>query len=235
MLKQNIQSENNILKNPSGLFSESISCALLHDLINPISGLTLYLENTNDLQIGKILRPLNKASKDIRDFINLVMQEREEPNRVEILNLQKVTEHVISLMRHKAIKNDVSIVMSREQINNLLVMNKVKFYQVLINLISNAIDSTKNVARNKKVVALSFTKNGEGLLITVTDNGCGIPKENYSKIFSPCFTTKRNGSGIGLCHTKEIIERNFSGTISFKSVLNKGTTFNVKIPPKHLV
>ena len=67
------------------------------------------------------------------------------------------------------------------------------------------------------------------ILITLSDSGNGISKENLSKIFNLYFTTKSEGSGIGLSIIQRIITEH-NGIISVDSKLNVGTTFNIKIP-----
>jgi signal transduction histidine kinase len=66
-------------------------------------------------------------------------------------------------------------------------------------------------------------------VITVQDNGDGIPLEMQEKLFSPSFTTKTSGMGLGLSIVKNIVE-NFSGKIWFKTEMGEGTTFSLEIP-----
>ena len=63
----------------------------------------------------------------------------------------------------------------------------------------------------------------------VSDNGCGISREEAERIFTPHFTTKSSGSGIGLSLVKQIVEKH-GGTISFESKVNIGTTFRLDLP-----
>ena len=70
-----------------------------------------------------------------------------------------------------------------------------------------------------------FTQPGE-LLITVDDTGCGISKENADKVFDNGFSTKGKGRGVGLYHTKQLVE-SLGGSISFESQAGVGTSFMV--------
>ena len=70
---------------------------------------------------------------------------------------------------------------------------------------------------------------GEKVIITVTDNGDGIPKAMQSKIFTPNFTTKSSGTGLGLAMSKTIVEQ-AKGDIWFKTIEGKGTSFFVQLP-----
>jgi two-component system nitrogen regulation sensor histidine kinase NtrY len=65
--------------------------------------------------------------------------------------------------------------------------------------------------------------------VEVIDNGCGISSEEADRIFTPHFTTKSSGSGIGLSLVKQIVEKH-GGTISFESKENEGTTFRLALP-----
>lgn len=95
------------------------------------------------------------------------------------------------------------------------------------NLIKNAMQSVPENKNGQVVVTLS--KNDQTFVVLIADNGSGIPTEVKSKIFTPNFTTKSSGTGLGLAMVKSIIE-NMQGEISFSSEVGKGTTFVVQIP-----
>ena len=114
--------------------------------------------------------------------------------------------------------------------------NSIRFYQLVSNLVSNALDSYYEIKRkeNRKVIVkLDTDKNY--LVLTVEDFGCGINKEIIEKIFDPLFTTKdfKRGSGVGLYISKNIVEKEFEGKIKVKSKINEGSTFIVTFPIKN--
>lgn len=67
----------------------------------------------------------------------------------------------------------------------------------------------------------------------MADEGCGIPEQDQEKIFSPFFTTKKHGTGLGLCISKRIIEEHADGSLSMESKEGKGTSFKVSLPVYH--
>jgi signal transduction histidine kinase len=71
---------------------------------------------------------------------------------------------------------------------------------------------------------------GDQALISITDNGPGIKSEDHEKVFTPFFTTKRRGTGLGLSVTKKIIEDHPGGSMQLNSQVGKGTTFRVSLP-----
>ena len=97
--------------------------------------------------------------------------------------------------------------------------------QVLINLIINAIDAVKN-QQNPKITLSVFQNNHQQVIIEVRDNGIGMSDELIDKIFVPFFTSKPNGSGIGLSLSKQIMALH-KGTITVNSVEKQGTSFRL--------
>ncbi len=95
--------------------------------------------------------------------------------------------------------------------------------QVLINLIKNAIQALEDT-ENSQIHLMAYNNEKKNILISVRDNGPGIDEEAQSKIFIPFYTTKKNGSGIGLSLSKQIMRQHL-GTISVKSKIDEGTEF----------
>ena len=97
------------------------------------------------------------------------------------------------------------------------------------NLIDNALDAMNTASSCEKSKELTFgvfTKTGE-LLITVKDTGPGIPDEIKEKIFENGFSTKGSGRGVGLYHTKQLVE-SLGGTITLESQVGKGSCFMIR-------
>ena len=111
---------------------------------------------------------------------------------------------------------DIKVNADREQLS-----------RAIINLMKNAIQSIPENRKGK--IKISLNRREHVAIITVSDDGQGIPFELRNKLFSPSFTTKTSGMGLGLAIVKNIVE-NFSGRIWFETELEKGTTFYIEIP-----
>lgn len=136
---------------------------------------------------------------------------------------------MVSVLSYKAKKAGVEI--RCELLTSQLIFgNPLKLHRIIANLLSNAIDAYDKVtiSPTPKLVTLTLTKELTNSLITVSDNGSGISEEQKIHIFEPFFTTK--GMGIGLSSTKNIVEKDFHGTISFICTPGTGTSFTVRIP-----
>ena len=105
-------------------------------------------------------------------------------------------------------------------------LNAALFEWVVENLCKNAIDAMDG----EGTITLHVAQTDERVYIDVTDTGKGIQKSHFNRIFSPGFTTKKRGWGLGLSLAKRIIESYHKGRIYVKhSELNKGTTFRVEL------
>ena len=114
-----------------------------------------------------------------------------------------------------------------EHKNITIVADKEQISRVFVNLIKNATQAIPDGIKGKIHVSLT-TADGK-LTVKIKDNGCGIPDEIKGKLFTPSFTTKSSGSGLGLAMCKNIII-NAKGDITFESEVGKGTTFIVTLP-----
>ena len=111
---------------------------------------------------------------------------------------------------------------------NLFVFaDREQLQRVFNNLIKNSIQSIPENKEGK--IQITLEKSDNTILIKIQDNGTGISDEMKDKIFTPNFTTKSTGMGLGLSMVKSIVE-NSGGSIWFETVENKGTEFFVSLP-----
>ena len=106
-------------------------------------------------------------------------------------------------------------------------VDREQLSRAVINLIKNGIQAIPEDKQGEVKIALSADENKA--VISVADNGTGIPDELQEKLFTPSFTTKTSGMGLGLAIVKNIAE-NFLGRVWFETEIGKGTTFYLEIP-----
>ena len=152
----------------------------------------------------------------------------------EEVSLQSVVNETLLIMANE-IKNMEIFV---ENLDNTPVFkgNSIMLSQVVMNLIVNGAHAIKDRQIKEsdlkgKIVINSFIEDKNHIILKISDNGCGIKKENLTKIFEPFFTTKEvgKGTGIGLSFVLGRI-REHGGTVDVQSELNKGTEFTIKLP-----
>ncbi len=106
--------------------------------------------------------------------------------------------------------------------------------QVFLNLLINAAHAIRDVVRDsgrKGTIRVSTERKGSMALITISDNGSGIPDSIRERIFDPFFTTKEvgRGTGQGLAISRSVVERH-QGSLTFESTVGKGTSFFIRLP-----
>ncbi len=109
-----------------------------------------------------------------------------------------------------------------------ILADKDQLIRVFNNLLTNAVQSIPEDRKGQIAINLTASEN-QKYVISIQDNGCGIAEAKTKNIFVPYFTTKTNGTGLGLAMVKQIVE-SFNGTIYFESKKNEGTTFIIEIP-----
>jgi signal transduction histidine kinase len=116
-----------------------------------------------------------------------------------------------------------------------VVTNNVEGFEVIIDpdimhrVIDNLLENAVEAMPKGGVLSISVEKEIEYILIKVDDTGVGIPEESRGRIFSPLYTTKSGGMGLGLTYSRRAVEAQ-GGSIEFESKAGVGTTFTVKLP-----
>lgn len=218
-----------------------LSSGLFHDLAGPLSNIALNIKELEgqvhpDLpEIKKHLDLSISASKRLERLIMSIKRQLQFTDIKETFLLNDIVEDAITLLQYKALKSHVDIIFESNQ-KIYLHQNPLKFQQIVSNLLSNAIDAytSKQSSFKNKHVTISLSKNESTIQLSVTDFGSGIPSEIHKKIFDPFFTTKAHAQGIGLGLTtvKEVVEKNFQGTITVMSKIGVGSTFTITFPEK---
>jgi signal transduction histidine kinase len=215
-----------------------LSSGIFHDILNPIAAMSLSVEELsqkNGLQAPGALEQIERAmraSKRIESFIELAKKQLDAEGENGVFSLESEARDAIDLLLHKSRLAGAEVRLETSG-DTLVHGNPVKFFQIAVNLISNAIDSYKEtpVGRERPVVVRIESQNGT-IDLSVSDNGCGIDPAFHALAFQPFFTTKgkRDGMGLGLSTAKAIIERDFDGEVLVKSQTGVGSTFVVRIP-----
>ena len=213
-----------------------LSAGLFHDIVNPLTAISLNLEHIDKKQ-GKFNKCfLKEAIQTTKKMQNLVYGIKKQINYQEknkYFNINHEIEECLSLLKYKARKNNVRLIFKNSKGYYLLGLD-IKFNQIILNLISNAIDSYKNIKReNNRIVIVKSTKKYNGFYITIQDFGEGIRENNQEKIFDEFYSTKgQQNNGLGLYCTKYNIEKYFQGKLIMNSKFNQGTKMTIFIDTK---
>ncbi|GAB4234960.1 MAG: ATP-binding protein [Ekhidna sp.] len=242
---QNIQSE---LEEKEMEAWQNLIRVLTHEIMNsvtPISSLAAtvetdlneFLQSGSDvnrikdetiedfyLAVKTIHNRSESLIKFVSDFRN--MTRIKLPN-LESTKVEDIVSHVLMLLKPDIQQHDITINSSVKP-DLTINIDKEQIEQVIINVVKNAIQALAAGEKESKILNITaMPSDSGGAFISIADNGTGIEEEALKKIFIPFFTTKKNGSGIGLSLSKQIM-RNHGGNISAKSQIGEGTEFLLK-------
>ena len=112
-------------------------------------------------------------------------------------------------------------------------VDHIQIEQVIINLIRNSVEALQDLPKNtyRQITIRSHMTANDDIQVSVKDNGLGIDENQQYKILTPFYTTKINGTGMGLSISRSLIEA-YGGTLYFNSELGKGSTFYFTLPSK---
>ena len=197
-----------------------------HQLGTPISSLMAWVEILKENYPDDDLIPeMNKDVKRLELIAERFSKIGSLPEPVEA-SMNEVLAHVIDYMDRRTSKK-VEIISELPAENVVVKMNASLFEWVIENLCKNAVDAMEGQGR----IVLSLHEEGSKVAIEVTDNGKGIRKKDLKNVFTPGFTTKKRGWGLGLSLAKRIVEEYHKGRIYVKSSeVGVGTTFRIEMP-----
>jgi len=171
-----------------------------------------------DIIVSETAR-LEGMVKDMLDFSRPL-----DLNRSEV-DIRSMLDECLAIVEENAKTQKVSMEARPADGLPLILVDPMRMKQALINLLTNAVQSC---SEGDNVIIRCFRK-GENLFIDVIDSGCGIPPEMREAVFSPFFTTRKHGTGLGLPIVKKIVEAH-GGSIEIIDNPSKGLTFRMIIP-----
>jgi two-component system, NtrC family, nitrogen regulation sensor histidine kinase NtrY len=201
----------------SGFLSdeESLKPKPVDELSNEIIGDTI-----RGMQIVK------ERSMGLREFVDNFRSLTSPPQlTLENIKIEELLDEIKFLMDDHLKKNDIILNTRIFPANMEFQADRKSIMQLLINLVNNSV-AALNGMDNKEISITSFTGTNGQAIIQINDNGKGIDPEIREKIFIPFFTTRQNGSGIGLSLSKQIM-RQHGGKITVQSSKGEGTTFSL--------
>ena len=151
----------------------------------------------------KIVRESTRASAVVARVRALF---RNEAQVRESTNLNQLIQELVRLLRDEVIRRDVSIKLFLADDLPSLAIDQVQIQQVLLNLATNGMDAMMRIAPPRELIIRSEKHGEDGILIAVEDHGTGVAPEITARIFEPFFSTKPQGTGIGLAICRSIVE-----------------------------
>ncbi len=204
---------------------------LAHEVRNPLNNITLsveqIMEEVKDEGLQLYLNIIQRNSKRISDLISELLN-TSRPTEIRLVRtpLQRVTDEVIGAAIDRLTLKRIKLQVSYPNEPVYVMADAEKLKLALLNIVINAIEAMEEGVGYLHIV---LTTSAETATLDIRDNGSGIPEESISRLFEPYFTQKRNGMGLGLAFTLNIMQAH-SGTVEVQSTVGEGTAFTLAFP-----
>lgn len=220
-----------IVEEAEGVAWQQLISVLTHEMMNSLTPIISLSETLSDTDteydsetMSKAMFTIHRRSRGLVNFISNYKKLTQIPlPQKEILSVKSLVEDIAGLLRTQGV--NVEYIVTAENI--VIDADREQMEQVLINLIKNAWEASMDSPDLDIRVSAMEDFNGQ-VVISVSDNGAGIDTEIIEKIFMPFYTTKPNGSGIGLSICRQIINMH-GGTLTATSTQNAGSTFTIRL------
>ncbi len=216
-----------------------LAAGLVHEVKNPLAAIHLHLQllesyiaqvrdpDLREKMQGKarvIKTEIMNLNSTLQDFLRALREERVEK---QIGDLNKVVREVIELLEPQAKQGDILLAFHPGPVSDSTVFEPTFVKQILVNLILNSVQAFESAReqRNKSILVETGME-GKNAFFRVRDNGPGIPPEVQARIFEPFFSTKEEGSGLGLSLVQKMTGE-MGGDVRVHSVPDHGAEFTI--------
>ncbi len=214
----------------------SLASGIAHEIGNPLNSINIHLHllskeldklpansrNRLKKSVQVVVEETERLDKIVRNFLRAA---RRHPIHFELGNIQEIVQNVLILFKPELRSNRIKLETHFDSEIPQFFMDLERINLVFTNVIKNAIQAMPKGG----ALFVSIKRHKNLCLITIADTGIGIEKESLPKVFDAYYTTKEEGSGLGLVIAYQII-REHGGRIEIKSEIGKGTNINVLLP-----
>lgn len=214
-----------------------LSASIAHEIRNPLSAININLqflirkfpEGTQERKyLDLALEGVRRIEKIVEATLNFARPSK--PN-VKEENINDVINATLPLVEISTLKKKIEITTKLSQDLPKVKIDFKQIQQVILNILTNAVDAIEDAGRIN--IKSYLVEEGEVnyVVVSISDTGCGIPKDELTKIFEPFYTKKSDGTGLGLAICKQVMNQH-DGKIEVESEINRGTTFYLKFKVK---
>jgi signal transduction histidine kinase len=208
-----------------------MAAVLAHEIRNPLASIRGTAEILRDDYrpgdpkhefIDIQIKETERLNHVVEDFLRMA---RQQPMELSDCSIREELETIVTLVGRESQNRGILLRLDPDTEQTVVKGNGEKLRQAFLNIVINALQATPSGG----TVSIDCRRTGTGCEIRFVDSGSGIPADMLTKIFEPFYTTKPDGTGLGLAVTRKIIEGH-GGTVTVESEAGKGTSVLVRLP-----
>jgi len=230
--------QNNLQRSMKFGVIANLASSISHEIKNPLSAMAIHAEILNtrirkielddEKKVHKSLDVLQnevkRLNRIINQFLNLASIKKTD---LSLIKINSVIKDVLMLVQQQAIERNINIKSQLDETIDFIYGDPDQLKQVILNIIINGFQA---IDRDGTVYIRTRAEH-KRIFVEIQDTGIGMPSEVQKRLFDLYFSTKRDGGGIGLAVSRNIMQVH-EGRISFKSAVGKGTVFTLDFPRK---
>ena len=230
----------------------NLAAGMAHEIKNPLGAISIHIQLLQKaLEKARQNKDVLPAKKFVEDHVDVVNDEIDHLNKLIMdflfavrpvnaqLELKKpaaLIQNIVDFFTPEFHDNDINVKLIIKDAESRLLLDEKLLRDIIMNLAQNALAAIKQKKDDDKTsddytgeFTIECASAENKYYIIISDNGCGMKSETVSKIFEPYFTTKANGTGLGMTMVYKIVKE-FSGDIHVESQEGKGTVFTMVFP-----
>lgn len=214
------------------VFLGNLVANFAHEIKNPLNGLSIATQRlireypSPDKEYTSITRGLKREIDALNKIVNdfLVLARPKMRQRMPF-SIGATLKEAVTSVEHQLREFDIKMEQHIESDASILG-SASDFRRAILNILLNAMEAVATVEDRDRKISIGLTESKDGVEVIISDNGPGMDREEQDRVFSPYFTTKKSGTGLGLYIAQKII-RDHQGKIKITSQKNHGTTFTI--------
>lgn len=216
----------------------SMAARVAHEIRNPLGAISLNLDSINEelnpagstghfsSEYQTLLREMRAQIRRIHQVLQDYLRFGRMPSSQQAdLSVNELLQEKLKFVQPWLYETDVELQLDFDQDLCPVHGDAEQLWEAFLNLIRNAIEAMNTGGR----LTVSTKRSGPDAVVSIIDTGRGMSEDEAARLFVPFFTTKSNGTGLGLAHTQQVVTEH-GGRIQCKTALGKGSTFTVQLP-----
>ena len=223
----------------------NLAAGIAHEIKNPLGAISIHIQLVQKaLEKARENADTLPAKKFVEDHIDVVNEEIDHLNslvmdflfavrpvnaKLELKNPEKIILNMKEFFKPEFTKCSVDFQTDLKFPDTKLLIDEKLFRELLVNMIQNSLYAIQTKSPKTGILNISSEISDGKYILSISDNGCGMDEETISKIFEPYYTTKANGTGLGMTMVYKVMKE-FSGEIKLQSEKGEGTVFTLFFP-----